>query len=118
MKSFILTLLTCVVLAGCSTTGGIYDSKDEKNNQFSVGNTLLTILGVAAAAAIAAGGGSGGGGTGGNSFAPTDYDWAWDQYYNQYRQLVWSCRGKQTGQFAELSKCQYKVQNDLTWPAK
>jgi hypothetical protein len=117
MKKFPLLLAACIVFSGCSTTGGVYNSNDEKNKEFSVGNTLLTILGVAATAALAASGG--GGGYGGNSYyEQTDYDWAWDQYYNQYRQLVWSCRGMQTGQFAYLSKCQYKTQNDFTWPSK
>jgi hypothetical protein len=46
----------------------------------------------------------------------TDYDWAWDQFYNANYALVWACRGKQTGQFADMAKCQYKPQNDLTWP--
>ena len=117
MKKFALLLTASIAFSGCSTTGGLYSSNDDKNNEFSVGNTFLTILGVAATAALAASGG-GGGYTGNSYYAPTDYDWAWDQYYNQYRQLVWSCRGKQTGQFADLSRCQYKPANDLTWPAK
>jgi hypothetical protein len=115
MKISPLILASAIVITGCSTTGGVYDANDQNNNEFSVGNTLLTILGVAATAALAA---SGGGYTGNSYYAPTDYDWAWDQYYNQYGQLVWSCRGKQTGQFAEFDRCQYKPANDFTWPTK
>ncbi len=81
------------------------------------------LLGIAAAAllvaAASAGGGVGGAGTAGSSYtSSTDYSWAWDQYYNQYGQLVWSCRGRQTGQFAELYRCQGSIQSDFTWPSK
>jgi hypothetical protein len=73
---------------------------------------------VAAALVVAAASKSGGGG-GGNAYASsTDYDWAWDEFYNKSYQLVWMCRGKQTGQFADNSKCLYKPQNDFTWPSK
>lgn len=71
------------------------------------------VLGVLAIAAAARGGGGGGGGAG----APTDYDWDWDMFYNQYRQLVWACRGVQSGQFADNGKCAYKVKTDSRWPS-
>lgn len=52
--------------------------------------------------------------------APTpiaDFDWAWDQFYHQ-GQLVWVCRGAQSGQFAQVERCAYKPQNDYRWPGK
>lgn len=59
-----------------------------------------------------------GGGGGAPQAQANDYDWDWDQFYNQYRQLVWACRGVQTGQFADNSRCQYKLQIDSHWPSK
>jgi hypothetical protein len=47
-----------------------------------------------------------------------DWQWEWDEYYNKSYQLVWSCRGVQTGQFTELSYCGTKLRADTTWPAK
>lgn len=49
---------------------------------------------------------------------PTDYEWDWDQYYDDRWQLVWACRGVQTGQFVEPSRCVGKVQLDWRWPSK
>lgn len=77
-------------------------------------NTLaaigLIVVGAAAVAAASRGGG-------GNSYAPTtDYSWDWDQFYDQSGQLVWACRGKQTGQFAEHSNCSGRPYIDATWP--
>lgn len=77
----------------------------------------VAILGAVLLVAAASRSGSGGGG--GQYTSPaTDYDWAWDEFYNQSYQLVWACRGKQTGQFAMQDKCAYKPQNDFTWPSK
>lgn len=45
-----------------------------------------------------------------------DHEWAWDQFYAQNYQLVWACRGIQTGQFAEESRCAYKTKFDSRWP--
>jgi len=53
-----------------------------------------------------------------SSVSNSDYEWDWDQYYNQYGRLVWSCRGVQTGQFAELSRCASKYRTDARWPQK
>lgn len=49
---------------------------------------------------------------------PTDYSWEWDEFYNEYYQLIWRCRGVQTGQFAEDSRCQWKSKTDWKWPSK
>lgn len=53
-----------------------------------------------------------------SAYTSQDYDWAWDEFYNEYRQLVWACRGKQTGQFAPEEKCMFKMRIDNTWPEK
>ena len=45
-----------------------------------------------------------------NKLPKHDIDWAWD--------LVWHCRGIQTGQFAEFTKCAGKSKNDDHWPSK
>ncbi len=118
MRKIFGTVLLATALSACSTTGGVYDRDDAKNDQFSVGNTLLGILAIAGAVAIASTGGAGGGAGYSNSFGPVDYDWAWDEFYGEHYRLVWACRGKQTGQFAELEKCTYKPRIDTTWPAK
>jgi hypothetical protein len=60
-------------------------------------------------------------GSGGGGYAPAqaaDYDWDWDQFYNANYQLVWACRGVQTGQFSDESHCTYKAKIDSRWPAK
>lgn len=45
-----------------------------------------------------------------------DTEWAWDQFYNDQYDLIWRCRGKQTGQFAPDQKCQWDIRADTTWP--
>jgi hypothetical protein len=47
-----------------------------------------------------------------------DRQWDWDQFYDRYGNLVWMCRGVQTGQFAEDDKCDGKYQTDRRWPRK
>ncbi len=47
-----------------------------------------------------------------------DYQWHWDQYYNPSYQLVWSCRGAQTGEFADTFRCNGQPQVDWKWPQK
>lgn len=75
------------------------------------------LLAVVAVAAIAANS-KGGGGSGYAAPAAYDTQWDWDQFYNDSWQLVWACRGVQTGRFAEQSRCAYKVQVDSRWPDK
>lgn len=75
------------------------------------------ILGAALVAAARRGGGGGG------TYTPpptraTDYDWDWDEFYNANRQLVWACRGVQTGEFAEQWHCNGTPQTDWRWPSK
>jgi hypothetical protein len=69
-----------------------------------------------AAVAVARRGAAGGGSSGGMSLYDTD--WEWDQFYNSSRQLVWACRGVQTGQFANQYNCASKAQIDWKWPGK
>lgn len=60
-------------------------------------------------------------GSGGGYSAPAfsaDTDWAWDEFYNKNRQLVWACRGIQTGEFALESHCFGKFKSDWQWPEK
>ncbi|GAA6141937.1 hypothetical protein [Hydrogenophaga sp. 5NK40-0174] len=76
-------------------------------------------VGVLAAATVVAAArhqGSGGGAYYGG--APHDYDWAWDQFYDQHGNLVWACRGRQSGQFSHLDQCRFKLKADNTWPSK
>jgi hypothetical protein len=53
-----------------------------------------------------------------NAYTSPDYEWDWDAFYNEYRQLVWACRGVQTGQFSTDDKCAFKPKTDLRWPGK
>jgi hypothetical protein len=46
-----------------------------------------------------------------------DFEWDWDAFYRNGN-LVWVCRGVQTGQFAHHSHCQNKPQLDWRWPNK
>jgi hypothetical protein len=60
-----------------------------------------------------------GGGGGGSAAATTgDYSYAWDQFYHSSGSLVWACRGRQTGRFAQASNCAYEPRHDQTWPTK
>jgi hypothetical protein len=51
-------------------------------------------------------------------YLPTDYDWDWDAFYDGYGNLLWRCRGIQSGQFANNSNCQYDYMDDDRWPNK
>lgn len=57
-------------------------------------------------------------GGGGGGVSTSDYSYAWDQFYHSSGNLVWACRGRQTGRFAETSNCASSPKNDLTWPSK
>lgn len=76
---------------------------------------FVAVLGVIAIAAVARNGGGGGGGYNGSA---SDSSWEWDEFYNAQYQLVWACRGVQTGQFSEQYHCQGKSQSDWKWPSK
>lgn len=44
------------------------------------------------------------------------YGVAWDQFYNEYGQLIWRCRDRGTGQFVYDSYCSGRAMVDSTWP--
>ncbi len=44
------------------------------------------------------------------------YGAAWDQFYNEYYQLVWRCRDRSNGQFVPDSYCSGQAMVDSTWP--
>jgi hypothetical protein len=53
--------------------------------------------------------------------APTpiaDFDWDWDLQSNVRGEPIWVCRGVQTGEYAEVSRCAFKLQTDLRWPGR
>ncbi len=99
-----------ISLADCSK---LIDESNATAGKFLAGVAAVALVAVVVAAASRGGGG-------GSGYVPhtTDRSWSWDQYYNQYGQLVWSCRGEQTGQFAALSQCSGKYKSDHTWPSK
>lgn len=76
--------------------------------------TTAVLLGAAAVIGLAA---KGGGNLAGAMTPEDDTDWDWDLFYNEYRQLVWACRGVQTGQFADTQRCAYKAKADTRWPS-
>ena len=47
-----------------------------------------------------------------------DYDWDWDAFYDQNYNLIWRCRGINTGRFADNSKCSMDAKDDDRWPSK
>ncbi len=53
-----------------------------------------------------------------NAYNAADQEWDWDGFYNEYRQIVWACRGVQTGQFAFDERCAFKTKTDYRWPEK
>ncbi len=46
-----------------------------------------------------------------------DTEWDWDQFYRD-GQLVWECRGVQTGRFAPPDQCAGLPMTDWRWPGK
>ncbi|WP_431286336.1 hypothetical protein [Roseateles chitinivorans] len=94
----------------------------EKRKKIALG-VLAALTVVAVAAASSRGGGGGGtyiqpdyGRSYAQPYTTTDYSWQWDQFLNDKGLLVWACRGEQTGQFADSSRCAGKAQIDWKWP--
>jgi hypothetical protein len=94
-----------------------YGECQAKVQQQNLGIAAALLIGIAAAAA-ARGGGGGGYATPAQPAAANDFDWDWDQFYNQGGQLVWACRGVQTGRFAPNYHCAGKPMTDWRWPGK
>lgn len=82
-------------LVGCSTSGGIYKPDDPTNGEFSVGRTLLGVVGVIGVVAAARNSGGGGG-----SYAESGYAWDYQPGNGQ-----WVCRDKANGQYANRDNC-------------
>ena len=53
-----------------------------------------------------------------NRISKSDRYWYWDQFYDEYNNLVWRCRGSQTGKFAQSDKCSGQSKSDYRWPNK
>lgn len=45
-----------------------------------------------------------------------DVDWAWDQFRDEYGNIVWRCRGKRSGEFLQDLFCMGQRRSDHTWP--
>lgn len=88
--------------------GMTQDGCRTKNMVVEVGAVTIVVLGVVAAALAASGGGGGPG--------VTDTSWAWDQFRAQDGSMLWACRGRQTGQFADQWRCSGLPMNDWAWP--
>jgi len=76
-----------------------------RNAVVEVGVATVVVLGIVAAAMSGRGGGGGG-----------DTSWAWDNFQGQDGSMLWACRGRQTGQFADQWRCSGLPMNDFTWP--
>lgn len=79
-----------------------------KNMFVEIGAVTVVVLGVVATA-LAMNKGGGGGGV-------TDTAWAWDQFRADDGSMLWACRGRQTGQFADQWRCSGLPMNDWAWP--
>lgn len=78
------------------------------------GRVLLGVAVIGGIAYLAAKSGGGGG-----SYPPSnDYSWRWDEFYDEWRNLTWRCRGVQTGEFADNYRCAGQLQVDTAWPGK
>lgn len=91
-------------------------SADKCTRLVASDDALAAGIAVAAAAgaagAVAANNGYGGGGY----YGPSAYGTAWDQFFNEYRQLTWRCRDRGNGQFVFDHYCAGKPMIDSTWP--
>tara|TARA_X000001036_G_C20450174_1_gene713033 strand:+ start:173 stop:808 length:636 start_codon:yes stop_codon:yes gene_type:complete len=43
---------------------------------------------------------------------------SWDQFYDQYENLTWRCRGVDNGQYVSYCNCSQFVKDDRRWPEK
>jgi hypothetical protein len=106
MKNTLVIVLILSTLFGCSTQGGWYNKDDSVHNEFSIVNSALSIVGVAAAVVTA----SSLAGGGGNSFTNSGYAWDYQPGSGQ-----WVCRNKANGQYAYSSNCNGQPHID-NWP--
>ena len=110
LSKIMIILCLSSFASACSKGGGIYNSKDPQNNDFSVINTLLIGVAVVGAVAIiedcrqhkcARGGGGG---------YYEDPEWDYIQATGE-----WVCRNAVNGQFMEIDRCYGKAMVD-NWP--
>lgn len=94
-----------------------FDVSSCKNKVQNENVKIIAVAALTTAVAIAAKN-SGKGNAPATPSQPIDFEWDWDQFYNEDRQLVWACRGVQTGQFSTLDKCTFKTKTDYRWPEK
>ena len=104
----IILILSTLIVAGCTSSGEIYDETKHKKEDFSLLNTIGAI-GAAAVVINEVYNNS----SAYSSYASSDSDWDWDY---QPRNNQWVCRGIQTGQYAELENCAYDAVDDDRWP--
>ncbi|MGH6860038.1 MAG: hypothetical protein ACRECY_07275 [Phyllobacterium sp.] len=81
-----------------------------QNTAIAAGVAVALVGAVAVACANSSGGCRGGGGYSAGS--------DWDEFYNQYGQLVWACRDIGTGRFTYQYAWSGLPQTDYRWPAK
>lgn len=112
MKAIYPLVVALAFASGCATSA--HDRRMASDEESDAGKYVLAGLAVLAAGAAAYSSGY----NSVNSYAApsADYDWAWDLQRGAYNNLVWVCRGRQTGQYADQSRCAYKYQGDNTWP--
>ena len=99
MKIVICALFLC--LTGCAT--------EEARHRWEIAGAAF-LIGAGAYAATHNGGGAPASGQ------PIDYDWDWDFTYINGQQRGWTCRGVQSGQYADQSHCLNMAQTDWRWP--
>ena len=87
----------------------------KQNTAIAVGAALAVVGAVAVACANSSSGCGGGGYSRPNSYSEGA---DWDQFYNQYGQLIWACRDIGSGQFTYQSECYGLAQTDFRWPSK
>jgi hypothetical protein len=85
---------------------------EEMNRQTNQSVATAALLGLVIVAATK------GGGDYTQSSDLIDAEWDWDQFRNQQGDLVWACRGVQTGKFSEDNRCARKLKTDFRWPQK
>jgi len=87
----------------------------QKIDQANIGIGIVSVLAIGTLAAVASTSKLPGGAPSAPSRA---YGYAWDQFYDDNRNLVWACRDRSNGQFSESWHCSGKLQVDTTWPSK
>lgn len=85
------------------------DCEELVSDQNSTAVAIGLLVVVAAALANSGGGGN---------YYPSQSGYAWDQFYDSNQNLVWRCRNKANGRFADSSSCASAYKLDTTWPAK